>query len=411
MSEKNVENNTKNRNIVSSILIVEVMVFITLLISEFYLIKRMPENYLIILGGGIFVIIDVYLITDEIIKIINKSYKQKMLQIEEYMKSQKAIYLCSKKGFEGITEKLEEVDKSTREAIDSLFSGQKTIGKTIIKKNMESLAEVRTAVETLNLQISELKPNENNPDNLSAGIEHFEQAVITAIQNSSEEFSQLKNECVSIREACGILIEKLDNINIEELLKQNVNQMPEEKPAPEQEQILGCVPEATLEDEPEQILEPEPELTLNQEPEEIPELLQVQPSEEPVLEESQDLLEEMGISESDGLFNSETENEIMNQDIFDEESILANLNEFEQMDLLGDFNLNLDGEQIETDTEAESTGTEKTDEPEEIGEQMEITQQQETEPEKEPVQAPDLSDPNKQMSPDDIAALIASMQS
>ena len=409
MIEKKVENNTRNRNVVSSILIVEVMVFITLLISEFYLIKRIPQNYPIILWGGIFVIIDVYLITDEIIKIINKCYKQKMLQIEEYMKSQKAIYLCSKKGFESITEKLEEVDKSTREAIDSLFSGQKTIGKTIIKKNMESLAEVRTAVETLNLQISELKPNKNNPDNLSTGIEHFEQAVITAIQNSSEEFSQLKNECVSIREACGILIEKLDNINIEELLKQNVNQMPEEKPTPEQEQILGYVPEATQEDESEQILEPE--LTLNQEPEEIPELLQVQPSEEPVLEESQDLLGEMGISESDGLFNSETENEIMNQDIFDDESILANLNEFEQMDLLGDFNLNLDDEQIETDTEAESTESEKTEEPEDIEEQMEITPQQEAEPEKEPVQAPDLSDPNKQMSPDDIAALIASMQS
>lgn len=214
---------------------------------------------------------------------------------------------------------------------------------------------------------------------------------------------------VSIREACGILIEKLDNINIEELLKQNVNQMPEEKPTPEQEQILGYVPEATQEDESEQILEPE--LTLNQEPEEIPELLQVQPSEEPVLEESQDLLGEMGISESDGLFNSETENEIMNQDIFDDESILANLNEFEQMDLLGDFNLNLDDEQIETDTEAESTESEKTEEPEDIEEQMEITPQQEAEPEKEPVQAPDLSDPNKQMSPDDIAALIASMQS
>ena len=129
------------------------------------------------------------------------------------------------------------------------------------------------------------------------------------------------------------------------------------------------------------------------------------------MEESQDLLGEMGISESDGLFNSETENEIMNQDIFDDESILANLNEFEQMDLLGDFNLNLDDEQIETDTEAESTESEKTEEPEDIEEQMEITPQQEAEPEKEPVQAPDLSDPNKQMSPDDIAALIASMQS
>ena len=99
MIEKKVENNTRNRNVVSSILIVEVMVFITLLISEFYLIKRIPQNYPIILGGGIFVIIDVYLITDEIIKIINKCYKQKMLQIEEYMKSQKAIYLFRKKGF------------------------------------------------------------------------------------------------------------------------------------------------------------------------------------------------------------------------------------------------------------------------------------------------------------------------
>ncbi len=36
------------------------------------------------------------------------------------------------------------------------------------------------------------------------------------------------------------------------------------------------------------------------------------------------------------------------------------------MDLLGDFNLNLDDEQIETDTEAESTESEKTEEPEDI---------------------------------------------
>ncbi|MCI8669847.1 MAG: hypothetical protein HFI34_10080 [Lachnospiraceae bacterium] len=381
MSEKNEEKNTKNRNIVSSILIVEIMVFITLLISEFYLIKRIPQNYFIILGGGLFVIIDVYLITDEIIKIVNKNYKQKMLQIEEYMKSQKAIYLCSKKGFESITEKLEEVDRSTREAIDTLFSGQKTIGKTIIKKNMESLAEVRTAIESLSTRLSELKPNENNQGDLSTDIQHFEQAVVTEIQNSSEGFSQIKNECVSIREACGILIEKLDNINIDELPKQNINQVSEE---------------ISTQDV-------------------IPEPLQEQPSEEPVMEESQDLLQEMGISESDGLFNSETENEIMNQDIFDEESILANLNEFEQMDLLGDFNLDIsDGQNetdTETDTETDSTEAETTEEPEEIEEQMEITQQQETEPEQEPVKAPDLSDPNKQMSPDDIAALIASMQS
>lgn len=398
MGEKNEEKNIKNRNIVSSILIVEVMVFITLLISEFYLIKRMPGNYLIILGGGLFVIIDVYLITDEIIKIINKSYKQKMLQIEEYMKSQKAIYLSSKKGFESINEKLEEVEKSTREAIDALFSGQKTIGKTIIKKNIESLAEVRSAVESLNVQLSESKQDKNVQDDLAAGIERFEQAVVSAIRNGSDEFSQVKKECVSIREACGILIEKLDNINIEELLKQNIKEMQEDRP--EEDQLSGYEPMSMIEDGPEQISEPE----------EIPEPWKEQPSEEPVLEETQDLLQEMGISESDGLFNSETENEIMNQDILDEESILANLNEFEQMDLLGDFNLDMSDEPIETDSETDLMETGITEEPEEAEEQKEITQQ-ESEPEKEPVKAPDLSDPNKQMSPDDIAALIASMQS
>lgn len=380
MSEKNMENNTKNRNIVSSILIVEVMAFMILLISELYLMKKMPDNYLIILGGGIFVIIDVYLIIDEIVKIINKSYKQKMLQVEEYMKSQKAIYLCSKKGFESIAEKLEEVDKSTREAIDTLFSGQKSIGKTVIKKNMESLAEVRTVIESLNIQLSESRSNENNQDDLSAGIKHFEQEVVTAIQNNSEEFSQIRKECVSIREACGILIEKLENIDIEEQLKQNVKQIAEEEPA----------------------LDPEPEQTA--------ESWQDLPSEEPVLEESQDFLEEMGISESD-VFNSETENEVLNQDIFDEESILADINEFEQMDLLGDLNLDMNDEQMETDSEVDLTVTGMTEEPEETEAEMEIPQQQESEPEKEPVKAPDLSDPNKQMSPDDIAALIASMQS
>lgn len=409
--------NNKNRNMISPVLIGEVMAFMALLISELYLFNKMPENYLVILGIGIFIIIDVYLFTDEVIKILNKNYKQRMLQIEEYMKSQKAIYLSNKKGFESIIEKLEEVDKNNREAIDSLFTGQKTIGKTIIKKNMESLAEVKTAIQTLNLQMPEQIPDsdgKNDLSNLSMDIERLEQAVVAAIHNTGEEFSQVKNECVSIREVCGVLVEKLDNLNIDEILKQISKPMPE----PELEPILEQMPEPELEPIPEQM--PEPVL------------------EQPVQEnESQDLLEEMGIAISDDFLGSETENELMDQDIFDEESILARLNDSQHEDILGDINLEIEDEIKEADNAEEPKEAERPEEAEKIEEPeeskeaekieepgeskevekieesekvMEITQQEEMEPEKKQVEGLDLSDPNKQMSPDDIAALIASMQ-
>lgn len=240
MNERTVEK--QKRNIESPILIVGGMIFFALLIAELYLIKRIPENYLIIIGVGILVLIDVYLIMDEIIKIINKNYKQKMLQIEEYMKSQKAIYLANKRGFESVIEKLEEVDKNNREAMDDLYTGQKTIAKTIIKKNIESFGEVRSAIEAIRFEVPEHfaekhETKEDSTYNLAFDIEKSKLAIVDAINNTGEEFTEMKNECVEIKNACQTLINKLEGLSsMESIMKKPESTEIESSEAVEQEE-------------------------------------------------------------------------------------------------------------------------------------------------------------------------------
>ncbi len=240
MNERTVEK--QKRNIESPILIVGGMIFFALLIAELYLIKRIPENYLIIIGVGILVLIDVYLIMDEIIKIINKNYKQKMLQIEEYMKSQKAIYLANKRGFESVIEKLEEVDKNNREAMDDLYTGQKTIAKTIIKKNIESFGEVRSAIEAIRFEVPEHfaekhETKEDSTYNLAFDIEKSKLAIVDAINNTGEEFTEMKNECVEIKNACQTLINKLEGLSSMESIMKKPESSDTGFPKPESTEI------------------------------------------------------------------------------------------------------------------------------------------------------------------------------
>lgn len=445
--DNNMNENTvkkENHKIISRLLTVTVMVFVALIIAELYLIKKIPDNYLVIIGVGILAVIDVFLLVDEIAKVINNNFNQKKLQIEEAMKSQKAIYLANKRGFESVIEKLDEIEKGNQEAIDNLFTGQKTIGKTMIKKNMESLNDIRIAISTMRLEVpKELINNkvekEDDTYNLAFDIEKSRQAIVEAINNVSEECAQVKNECAT-------LVNKLDTLKVEDILEnlvqvsrnQNISDrevavdaepfvIPEDDVPEIAEDTEAFVipediePEVAVDTEPFVIPEDvEPEIAVDTEPFVIPEDIEpeVVVDTEPFIiaediepeiaedtepenaidfapvqlaqesDEAMDLLKEMGIDGLDDLLSDE--NAVFNPEVLAEEAALESMSDSDS-ELAEVLAAIQDTEPIEQILENESSNIEL---------------------EAEPSAAPelDLSDPNKQMSADDIAALFAALQ-
>lgn len=180
LDNKSIKNN--DRRIKSIIFKGEILVLIAVIIIEFFLIIRVPTNYLAIIGTGLLLLLLFELVMDEVTRKINRSNEQKILQTEEYMKSQKAIYLANKRGFESIIKKLDEKSEKNTEEINNLFAGQKSIAKAIIRKNIESFDDTK-------------------------------ESIVNAIDKSNDNCKLVRQECEAIKQFCEELVQKIDEIS------------------------------------------------------------------------------------------------------------------------------------------------------------------------------------------------------
>lgn len=180
LDNKSIKNN--DRRIKSIIFKGEILVLVAVIIIEFFLIIRVPTNYLAIIGTGLLLLLLFELVMDEVTRKINRSNEQKILQTEEYMKSQKAIYLANKRGFESIIKKLDEKSEKNTEEINNLFAGQKSIAKAIIRKNIESFDDTK-------------------------------ESIVNAIDKSNDNCKLVRQECEAIKQFCEELVQKIDEIS------------------------------------------------------------------------------------------------------------------------------------------------------------------------------------------------------
>lgn len=324
-----------------------------------YLMIFMPELLPAIAVTGLAALGCTYLCVATLVKRVEKKEAEQQEQYASILKSEKASYLLIRKYFDEISEQLSLMEDRLADPFQEVITAQKATAKVTISRNKENADALMNSNDKLLEQFFQM---ESRLDEISGALssdtgDKNEELMHRQIEMTNQLSSQL-------REA---------ELELKNEILQAVNKM---SMAPQQVVMTAAQPQMVMPDPlPDLTEEPDPLPDIMEEPEPLPDLMEepepVEADDEPVVD-----------TELEPLMPEEPEETIEPEPIPESEEIV----EPEPLP--------------EPEAEPEP-------EPE-----IESAAEPEAEPEIEELPPePDLSDPNKMMSPDDIAALLASINS
>ena len=418
-------------------IIFSVLILAVFLVAEFYAMINYPQQYIIIALFAVFILLCIFFIVKGIFDIQQINEEEKREQYENLIKSQKASYLLLKKYFEMINDKVDVLQETSKVPTEEIVSAQKGVAKVIINRSrenaealmnsndllMEQFEEFNNRLYSINQDIvknvkeisqenynqtiikqqdiiSDIKDMElhinqaimqtqqiisSQPVQLTANVEIPQQAV--AVPVSIPQMAPMPNVS-SVPETNNVTsFESKQNVDFENDIK-----MEEASPMPEEPVVEEVLP---MPEEP--VIEEMPPI-----PEEVPVKEEVPPAPEmtdPNKKMDPDEIAAL-IANMNGGTAEEVEAPVVEEPI-PEEPVKEEVPPAPEMT---DPNKKLDPDEIAA-LIANMNG--------ETAEEVKAPIVEEPIPE-EPVMEekppmPDMSDPNKTMSPDEIAALIANM--
>ena len=390
-----------------------ILLFAFIFMAELYAMVNFPKMFIVLVVLAVADLICLYVAIRGVILVYETKYARREEQYESIFKSEKASYLMLKKYFEEISVKLAYMEEASKIPTEEIVNAQKGIAKVIIKRSHENTDALMNSYEQL---LDRFDTFQKGMDGFGTVAGAYKDEILSACKDEissvqkdgkEQEHSQDKEIAAKLQE---IIIAMKDmelrlNQTIMNSQKVVVSQpqvsVPvatpvEPQPAPQNHvEETPVEPEISL--EPEESMEPEPEISPdleeNPEPEISPDLEEnPEPEILPDLEES--LEPEISLEPEEDM-----EPEIL-PDIPEEESFEP---EEEPPIMAAD-------EIIPPDPEEAIEEAEELVEPDPIPEEAIVDEaDDENLPEEELPPMPDLSDPNRSMSPDEIAALFANM--
>jgi hypothetical protein len=342
-----------------------------------------------------------------VISVYETKYARREEQYESIFKSEKASYLMLKKYFEEISVKLAYMEEASKIPTEEIVNAQKGIAKVIIKRSHENTDALMNSYEQL---LDRFDTFQKGMDGFGTVAGAYKDEILSACKDEissvqkdgkEQEHSQDKEIAAKLQE---IIIAMKDmelrlNQTIMNSQKVVVSQpqvsVPvatpvEPQPAP-QNHVEEIPAEPEISPEPEESMEPEPEISPD-----LEESMEPEPEISPEPEESMESEPEISPEPEESM---EPDPEIL-PDIPGGESFEP---EEEPPVMAAD-------EIIPPDPEESIEEAEELVEPDPIPEDAIVEEaNDENLPEEELSPMPDLSDPNRAMSPDEIAALFANM--
>ena len=390
-----------------------ILLFAFIFMAELYAIVNFPKMFIVLVVLAAADLICLYVAIRGVISVYETKYARREEQYESIFKSEKASYLMLKKYFEEISVKLAYMEEASKIPTEEIVNAQKGIAKVIIKRSHENTDALMNSYEQL---LDRFDTFQKGMDGFGTVAGAYKDEILSACKDEissvqkdgkEQEHSQDKEIAAKLQE---IIIAMKDmelrlNQTIMNSQKVFVSQpqvsVPvatpvEPQPAP-QNHVEETPVEPEISPEPEESMEPEPEISPdleeNPEPEILPDL---EESLEPEisLEPEEDMEPEISLEPEEDM-----EPEIL-PDIPEEEDLKP---EEEPPIMAAD-------EIIPPDPEEAIEEAEELVEPDPIPEDAIVDEaDDENLPEEELPPMPDLSDPNRSMSPDEIAALFANM--
>ena len=390
-----------------------ILLFAFIFMAELYAIVNFPKMFIVLVVLAAADLICLYVAIRGVISVYETKYARREEQYESIFKSEKASYLMLKKYFEEISVKLAYMEEASKIPTEEIVNAQKGIAKVIIKRSHENTDALMNSYEQL---LDRFDTFQKGMDGFGTVAGAYKDEILSAYKD--EKSPAPKDEEVHDHAQDKETVAKLQEIilaikDMELRLNQTIMNSQkvvvsqpqvsvpvatpvEPQPAP-QNHVEETPVEPEISPEPEESMEPEPEISPdleeNPEPEILPDL---EESLEPEisLEPEEDMEPEISLEPEEDM-----EPEIL-PDIPEEEDLKP---EEEPPIMAAD-------EIIPPDPEEAIEEAEELVEPDPIPEEAIVDEaDDENLPEEELPPMPDLSDPNRSMSPDEIAALFANM--
>lgn len=356
-----------------------ILLFAFIFMAELYAMVNFPKMFIVLAVLAVADLICLYVAINGIISVYETKYARREEQYESIFKSEKASYLMLKKYFEEISVKLAYMEEASKIPTEEIVNAQKGIAKVIIKRSHENTDALMNSYEQLMDQFTTFQ---QGIDGLGTVAGAYKEEILSAYKD--EKSPAPKDEEVHDHAQDKETVAKLQEIilAIKDMeLRLNQTIMNSQKVVVSQPQVSVPVaapvvpqpaPQNHMEETPvEPEISPEPEESMEPEPE-------ISPEPEESMEPDPEILPDIPEEES---FEPEEEPPVMAAD-----------------------------EIIPPDPEESIEEAEELVEPDPIPEDAIVEEaNDENLPEEELSPMPDLSDPNRAMSPDEIAALFANM--
>lgn len=355
--DKNSEKNVRFR------INITLLIAVVLLVADLYAMINMPQKFIILAIITALFLVAIYFLVDSISIYLMAEKNRKEEQYDSIFKSEKASYLLLRKTFDDLYELIEKGNQSRKANVEDIIHAQKAVAKVSIgrsKENADALMNSNDHImEKISMLEAVLSDNVSHPaPETNKNDSAYAQNILDNQNKILQQLEVLQNTLNTIGADAKIAAESAkQNFFTEERILAEENKIEKEEPS--------LMEETPIEEEPsvmeETLIEEEPSVM-----------------EETPVEEEPSVMEETPIEE---VPSDMEEPSIGKEEVSSPEEDLSKYDDI-MVDTLTDSDDNVPVEKIPLEDE-----TVVDDEP----------------------AMPDLSDPNKVMTPDEIAALIANL--
>ena len=360
--DKNSEKNVRFR------INITLLIAVVLLVADLYAMINMPQKFIILAIITALFLVAIYFLVDSISIYLMAEKNRKEEQYDSIFKSEKASYLLLRKTFDDLYELIEKGNQSRKANVEDIIHAQKAVAKVSIgrsKENADALMNSNDHImEKISMLEAVLSDNVSHPAlETNKNDSAYAQNILDNQNKILQQLEVLQNTLNTIGADAKIAAESAkQNFFTEERILAEENKIEKEEPQVQEvavEEIPSAAGEAT-------VMEETPI-------EEVPSDMEETP-----IEEEPSVMEETPIEE---VPSDMEETSIGKEEVSSPEEDLSKYDDI-MVDTLTDSDDNVPVEKIPLEDE-----TVVDDEP----------------------AMPDLSDPNKVMTPDEIAALIANL--
>ena len=355
--DKNSEKNVRFR------INITLLIAVVLLVADLYAMINMPQKFIILAIITALFLVAIYFLVDSISIYLMAEKNRKEEQYDSIFKSEKASYLLLRKTFDDLYELIEKGNQSRKANVEDIIHAQKAVAKVSIGRSKENADALMNSNDHIMEKISMLEAvlSDNVPQPSSETNKNDSAYAQNILDNQNKILQQLEvlqNTLNTIGADAKIAAESAkQNFFTEERILAEENKIEKEEPS--------LMEETPIEEEP-SVMEETP---IEEEPSVM---------EETPVEEEPSVMEETPIEE---VPSDMEETSIGKEEVSSPEEDLSKYDDI-MVDTLTDSDDNVPVEKIPLEDE-----TVVDDKP----------------------AMPDLSDPNKVMTPDEIAALIANL--